>query len=49
MSELFKCYKCDEYTLKSSCPFCDSKTLSPEYKFSKVRDEPSRAFKRTKN
>jgi len=28
--EILKCTKCSTYTLKTSCPNCNSKTLSPK-------------------
>ncbi|MBL7148104.1 MAG: RNA-protein complex protein Nop10 [Nanoarchaeota archaeon] len=28
--EILKCPKCSTYTLQSSCPNCNSKTLSPK-------------------
>ena len=45
---LNKCPKCKSYTMKSECPKCKAETKSAHYKFSKIKDAPSRrtSFKR---
>jgi len=30
MTQILKCKKCKTYTLKSSCPECNSKTIPPK-------------------
>lgn len=44
--KLKKCPSCESYTLKEVCSKCKEKTISPEYKFPKIPDEPKREFKR---
>ncbi|MEK6856768.1 MAG: RNA-protein complex protein Nop10 [Nanoarchaeota archaeon] len=50
--EIFKCQKCNAYTLKDNCPKCNHKTISPkpakfspEDKFGKYR----RAYKQSQS
>jgi rRNA maturation protein Nop10 len=38
MSQLKKCDKCYEYTLKEVCPKCKEKTKDAHYKFVKLKD-----------
>lgn len=49
MSDLKKCHSCEKYTLKETCEKCNSKTISPQYKFKKVRDAPPRSAPRKKS
>jgi H/ACA ribonucleoprotein complex subunit 3 len=51
MSEILKCSKCLEYTLKEKCSKCDSKCVtpkpakwSPEDKYAKYRQEYKKRF-----
>ncbi|MCH7850912.1 MAG: ribosome biogenesis protein [Nanoarchaeota archaeon] len=46
MTLIKKCKSCNKYTLKNSCPKCSSATTNPHYIFSKIRNEPTRNFRR---
>lgn len=40
-----KCTICKIYTLKDSCPKCNTQTISPSYKFKQLKDAPKDSAK----
>jgi rRNA maturation protein Nop10 len=40
MTQLKKCPKCKNYTLKNECSKDETKTIDAHYKFKKIKDAP---------